>query len=225
MWLLLVFAFCLLTPSLSPAQSSASYQDRPFSRPDLSYSRHNLTLGVGAALPRGDLKNLFKDSPALNVSYGYRFARNLQIDAGFESVFGAADVFDFLPTAFGDLRIRDYQFLVPAGSRAILPLGDDRVLLFAGGGGALLRYTERVQQPFSNSGIRFPCRACDSRTGFAAYGLGGINVFLDQDQRWRVGMTARYFHGYTDGDSYGDVPRLRTRDRWINVLAEIGYSF
>ena len=73
-------------------------------------------------MPRGELRPLFSDSFLAGVEYGYRFHRNFQLDAGFDSVFGAAGVNDWLPTAFGNLRIRDFQSFVPFGGRVILPL-------------------------------------------------------------------------------------------------------
>ena len=51
------------------------------------YYRHNVTVSVGGAMPRGELRNLFSDSFLAGVEYGYRFHRNFQLDAGFDSVF------------------------------------------------------------------------------------------------------------------------------------------
>src|SRR5262249_40259060 len=102
------------------------------------YPRHNFSFGVGAGRPRAALEVPFGDSTLLSIGYGYGIRRNLQADVGMDAVFGAAKVRDFLATGFGDLRIRDYQFMVPFGARAILPLEHDRFLISAGGGGAYL---------------------------------------------------------------------------------------
>ncbi len=46
------------------------------------YNRHNINLMVGAGLPRADLRERFSDSALVGVDYGFRFHRNLQVDAG-----------------------------------------------------------------------------------------------------------------------------------------------
>jgi len=95
------------------------------------FPHHNFTFGVGAARPRGDLGSLLKDSPAISFGYGYRFHRYFQADAGFDMAFGAANVRDYLDTALGPLRIKDREYFIPLGGRAIAPLLGGR-LLFSG---------------------------------------------------------------------------------------------
>jgi hypothetical protein len=187
------------------------------------YPRHNFTFGAGAGLPRADLTSLLADSPGLGVGYGYRFHRNFQADVGLDVLFGAAGIRDFLPTQFGDLRIKDYQYLVPFGGRAILPLWDGRFLLSGGGGGTYMRYSERIRQP--SSYFRIDCPACNSRSGWGYYALAGTRVALDRGHNFWFGVTTKVYRGHTEGDPLGDVPRLRTRDHWINVFAEFGFSF
>ena len=144
------------------------------------YFRHNISVGMGAALPRGDLRPLFSDSFLVGVQYGYRFHPNFQLDVGFDGVFGAAGVRDWLPTAFGNLRIRDFQTFVPFGGRAILPLYRDKIEVYGGLGGAYIRYGERIRQPFQNVNFRIPCDICASRDGFGYYGLFGVTTALDE---------------------------------------------
>ncbi len=187
------------------------------------YPRNNFTFGAGAGRPRADLEGPFGDSPLLSIGYGYRFHRNLQADVGMDAVFGAAKVRDFLATGFGDLRIRDYQLMVPFGARAILPLEHDRFLISAGGGGVYLRYTELLHQP--SSFFRIDCPVCSSRDGWGYYGLVGANVVLDRARHFRVGVTTKVYQGHTKGDPLGFVPPLKTRDRWVNVFGEFGFSF
>ena len=148
------------------------------------YYRHNVTVSLGAAMPRGELRNLFSDSFLAGVEYGYRFHRNFQLDAGFDSVFGAAGVNDWLPTAFGNLRIRDYQSFVPFGGRVILPLLNERVNIYGGLGGVYMRYSERIKQPFQYSDIRIPCDVCAARDGFGYYGIFGGSYALDSGRHF-----------------------------------------
>lgn len=189
------------------------------------YPKHNFSVGVGAGLPRADLRALLQDSVNLNVSYGYRFLRNFQADIGWETLFGAARIRDFQNTPFGPLRIRDFQTFLPMGGRALLPFADGRVLAYGGGGGAYMRYAERIQQPFGDSGYRLACPTCAIRDGWGYYALVGSSVFIDQGHHFRVGATGRVYRGSSSGDPLGPVPAGRTRDQWINVVGEFGFSF
>lgn len=189
------------------------------------YFRHNITAGGGAARPRGELRPLFSDSLLGGVQYGYRFHPYFQLDAGFDAVRGAAGVRDWLPTAFGNLRIRDFQTFVPFGGRAILPLYRDKIQIYGGMGGAYMRYGERIRQPFQNSDIRIPCDVCASRDGFGYYGIFGVNTAIDQVQRFRLGVGARVYRGHTSGDALGAVPPRETTDRWINLFGSFSVSF
>ena len=187
------------------------------------YPRNNFTIGVGAGRPKAELAGPFTDSPGLSIGYGYRFRRYLQADVGLDSVFGAARVNDYLSTGYGDRRIRDYQFLIPFGARAILPLEHGRFLISGGGGGVHLRYTELLSQP--SEYFKIDCRVCSSRTGWGYYGLVAATVVLDRHQHFRFGVTTKVYQGHTDGDPLGNVPGFRTRDRWVNVFGEFGVSF
>jgi hypothetical protein len=188
------------------------------------YRRHNFTLNVGAGLPRGELRSLFSTSAGVGGLYGYRFHPYFQVEGGYETLFGAARVRDWIPTAFGNLRIRDYQQFLPFGGRVIVPLANDRVQLHAGGGGAYFRYSERIRQP-SEYGYRIDCIECASRDGIGYYGLVGISVAVDRSQNFRVGFGSKVYRGATDGDAFGAVPGMETVDRWINFYGTVGFSF
>lgn len=187
------------------------------------YPHHNFTFGFGAGRPRGDLRGYFDDSFGLDVGYGYRFHPNFQADAGFETLFGAAGVRDFYNSDFGALRIKDYQFLAPLGGRGILPLASGRLQISGGGGGAYMRYQERIRQPYNY--YRIDCPVCKSRGGWGYYGLLGASVALDRYQRFRLGVTSKVYRGHTEGEAFGQVPMIRTRDRWVNIYGEFGISF
>lgn len=187
------------------------------------YTRHNFSLGFGAGQPRGDLRGYFSYSFGLDVGYGYRFHPNFQLDTGLETLFGAAGVRDYYESEFGDLRIKDYQFLVPMGGRAILPLASGRLLISGGGGAAYMRYQERIRQPYEY--YRIECPVCRSRSGWGSYGLVGVSVALDRYQHFRVGVTAKVYRGHTEGEAFGQVQSIRTRDHWINTFGHFGFSF
>ncbi len=187
------------------------------------YPRHNITLGIGGAMPKDDLGGLFRNRPGIAISYGYRFMRYFQADVGFDTVFGAGGVRAFENTAFGPLRIKDYQFFVPMGGRAILPVFRDRLLISGGGGFAWLKYSELLRQP--SDYYRFECPTCATRSGWGNYALVGANVFLDSSRHFRIGVTTKMYRGHTEGDPLADVPGVRTRDRWLNILGDVGFSF
>jgi hypothetical protein len=187
------------------------------------WPHHNITLGIGAGLPQDEIKSFMKSSPGIQLGYGYRFVRYLQADLGLSITFGAANVRDFLPTQIGTFQIKDREYGVPLGGRAIAPLAGGRFLLAAGGGGMWLRYNTRVSQP--SYYYRIDCPVCTARSGWASYALGNASYFLNSNQNFRIGVTTQFVRGHTNGEPVGDVPGTRTNDRWINVYAELGFSF
>lgn len=189
------------------------------------YRKHYFTVAGGAGLPGGDVKPLLATSPLFNFGYGYRFSRFFQVDAGFDTVFHAARTNDFYESQFGDLRIHDYLHIVPVGGRAIVPLARNRVLFSGGGGGAYVRYQERIRQPFRDGGIRIDCPVCSGRGGFGYYGLLGMSVALDRYQNFRLGFSTKVYRAKTDGDAFGPLPPVSTRDTWINHAVEFTFSF
>lgn len=187
------------------------------------YPHHNLTFGAGAARPRGDLGSLLDDTPGISVGYGYRFLRYFQADIGLDILFGAAGIRDFLSTGIGDYRIKDREYFLPFGGRAIAPLFGGRLLISGGGGGAWLKYHERVNQPGTD--FHVDCPVCAARSGWGYYALANASYFLDSGKHFRVGAATRAVRGHTDGDPLGFVPGYRTKDRWLTIGAEMGFSF
>jgi hypothetical protein len=191
----------------------------------MPWGKHNFTVGGGAAIPRDDLAPFFETTGALRFGYGYRFHRYFQADAGLEVGFQAARIRDFFESQFGDLRIRDYQYFVPLGGRVVVPFADEKAQFYAGGGGAYLRYSEIIRQPFGDSGFRIDCPVCRSRSGWGYYGMVGANVALDRGRHFRLGGGLRVYRAKTEGDSFGTLPAVRTQDRWINPMLEFTFSF
>src|SRR5215510_13531622 len=187
------------------------------------FPHHNFTFGAGAARPRGDLGPILGDTPGVSIGYGYRFHRYFQADAGLDVLFGAASVRDFLSTGLGDFRIRDREYFVPFGGRAIIPLAHDRVLLSGGGGGAWIKYRERVNQP--GDYIHIDCPVCSSRDGWGYYAQGNLSYFVNRMKNFRIGVNTKVVRGHTDGQSIGLVPGFKTRDKWLLINAEFGFSF
>ncbi len=191
--------------------------------PGQYYPHHNFTAGLGAGVPRADLQPFLDPKFGFTVGYGYRFHRFFQADIGLDTIVGAAGVRDFADTPLGYRRIRDFQYLVPMGGRVILPLAQGRFQFFAGGGGAYMRYSERISQP--NSYYRLDCPFCTSRSGWGYYATAGFQAALDSNQHFRLGLGPRIYRGHTEGEPLGAVPGIRTRDQWINLMAEFGFSF
>lgn len=187
------------------------------------YPRHNFTVSGGFARPRGDIGGPLGDAPAFGFGYGYRFHRNFQVESGLDTGFGAAGIRDYLDTDFGPRRIRDYQFFVPFGGRAIIPLGHERFWISGGGGGAYISYRERVSQP--SEYYRIDCYPCSSRDGWGYYGLVNVGAAVDRSRRIRLGVTAKMYRAHTDGDPLGALAGVRTKDRWLMIGGELGFSF
>lgn len=187
------------------------------------YRRHQIRFGAGAGLPGEDLQPYFRGRPAISVGYGYRFHRNFQFDIGLDVVFRAADVRKFLFTDIGIFRIRDYQFLVPFGGRVILPAFEDRLLVYGGGGGAYLNYSEILRQP--SEFFRIDCPICGGRDGWGYYALLGFSAAVDNGQHVRLGFTSRMIRGSTRGYGFGEVPNVETQDSWLSLVGEITFAF
>lgn len=185
------------------------------------YPHHNFTFGAGAMRPRGDLGPVLDDSPGVSVGYGYRFLRYLQADISVDILFGAAGIRDFLSTGIGDYRIKDREYFLPFGGRAIAPLFGGRLLI--SGGGAWLKYHERVNQPGSD--FRVDCPVCAARSGWGYYALANASYFVESGKHIRIGATTRVMRGHTDGDPLGYVPGFQTKDHWLSIGAEFGLSF
>jgi len=184
-----------------------------------SFPRHNFTFMAGGAEPQADLSRFTQTAPGIGIGYGYRFQKYFQADVGLDILFGAARIRDWVNTDIGDFRIKDREYFVPMGGRAIIPLG--RFLLHAGGGGAYMKYDTRVSQP--SSYFRIDCPNCTSRSGWGYYAQAGADWFFTPNIR--LGVMTRVYRGHTDGDPLGDVPGIRTRDMWVNTMAQIGFSF
>jgi hypothetical protein len=187
------------------------------------YPRHNVSFAVGGAQPKGELFGAFSTKPGISVGYGYRFQRYFQADIGFDTVFGAANVRAFQESPFGYLRIRDHQYFLPMGGRAIIPLIGGRLLISGGGGGAYMRYSESLRQP--SDYYRIDCPTCSVRSGWGYYALADISAFVDSAQHIRLGVVSKVYRGHTDGDPLAGVPGVRTRDRWVNIMGQVGFSF
>jgi len=188
------------------------------------FGKYNLSVGAGVAIPQQDLDDAFTAAPVVTVNFGYRFARNFQLDAGLDTAFGAADIRTFTRTDIGTLEINDRQFFLPLGGRVILPFGDSgRHELYAGGGGAYLRYSEMIRQP--SDFFRIPCTVCSRRSGWGGYGLVGYRSALNRGRNFWVGVTTKVYRGRTDGEQFGNVPPIRTQDRWTFVQGEFTFAF
>ena len=195
----------------------------PLGAQEFYYPRHNFTFGAGIARPRGNLYGLLDDAPLISIAYGYRFMRYFQADVGLDMAFGAAGVKDFLPTQIGYYRISDREYFLPFGGRAIAPLLSGRLLISGGAGGAWLKYHERTSQP--SQYIHIDCPGCTSRSGWGWYSLANVSYFLNSGKNFRVGATARMIRGHTDGGPLGLLPPYQTNDNWLNMWAEVGFSF
>jgi hypothetical protein len=187
------------------------------------FPRHNFNFGAGAGVPRSQLGSFFDPKAGASIGYGYRFHEYFQADIGFDAIFGAGNVREFANTITGFRRIRDFQYLLPVGGRAILPLANGRLQLFGGGGGTYMRYQEQLSQP--SSYYRLECPDCTARSGWGYYATAGFTVFLDRRRLMRIGVAPRVYRGHTDGERVGNVPGFRTSDHWVTVMAEFGISF
>lgn len=187
------------------------------------FRKHQVTVGLGAAMPGGDLKPNYKDAFSWSVAYGYRPIKWFQADIGYDGAYNAADVNAYQDTGYGPLRIRDFQTFIPMGGRAILPVLRGRVEFFGGGGGVYARYSESLKQP--SDYLKIGCPSCQARDGWGYYALVGGSVALDSGKHFRLGVTSKAYRVETNGDIVGDLPSYRTSDRWMNTYLTFAVSF
>jgi hypothetical protein len=190
---------------------------------DTDLHHHNATFGVGSAIPVGMTTNYLSTAPLIDFSYGYRFNRLFQADAGLQMAFGAAHNQNAEVTDVGAIQGGDHEFMVPLGGRVYIPQPFKRLSFSAGGGTAYLHYSETVSS--SNVGFTVGCYSCTSRGGWGGYGLANVSYYLDSSRMFHIGTTVQYISASTNGPAVGNVPALKTTDHWTNVLFEFGLSF
>jgi hypothetical protein len=184
-----------------------------------SFQKHHLSAGLGIAMPRSELQPYFRNAVSWSFGYGYRPIRYLQADLGWDTAFRAADVRDFYNVGGVPVEIRDFQFFIPMGGRVIWPVAGGRLEFYGGGGGAYMRYTERIRQPYDF--VRIACPVCNARDGWGYYALLGGSVALTRGQALRLGVTTRVYDGSTDGPAIGAAPPRKTSDRWANTYLSL----
>lgn len=211
---LLLASACVFAASALFAQSS-----------DIHH--HNFSAGAGPAIPAGSTTGYLSTAPLVRVSYGYRFNRLFQADAGFQLAFGAADNRrNAAVTDAGTVQGGDREYMIPLGGRIYIPLPFKRVEVSAGAGPVYLHYSETANAGgYAGYYGGVTCYSCTSRGGWGGYGLANANYFLDDSQTFHVGATLQYIVGRTSGAAVGNVPAVRTTDRWANLTFEFGVSF
>lgn len=188
------------------------------------FQRHHIVMGLGAAVPQGDLAAGYSNAFAWRFGYGFRPVKFLQADFAYEGAYNAANVDDYVNNpSFGPLRIRDFQVFLPIGARVVAPLARGRVELYGGGGAAYMRYGEFLRQPSDWTDLS--CPYCNARDGWGWYATAGFNVAVDRAQHFRIGAGVRRYQGETEGRPVGTLPAYRTKDRWLNTFAEFTFSF
>lgn len=192
--------------------------------------RNSFSIGAGAAVPGQDLKPFMSSAIQFRLGYGYRFLRYLQADMGLNVVVQAAGVEGTIESPVGESKIRDFEYLLPLGGRAVLPLAHGWIEIHAGGGGAYLRYQEEASVPsgvhcYGNCYYDIDCLTCTSRSGWGQYATVGAAVALDRQSRAWLGLNTQFFRGGTSGDSLGSVRAPKSRDTWAVVSLELTRRF
>jgi hypothetical protein len=188
------------------------------------FHHHNISVGLGPAIPLGSSTTYLGAAPLLEFGYGYRFTRLFQADVGFQMAFGAAHNQNAEVTDLGPIQGGDHEFMIPLGGRVYVPLPFKRISLSAGGGAAYLRYSETIP---SSGGYYFTnnCYSCTSRSGWGGYGLVNANYYLDSNHNFHVGTTLQYIGASTNGQAVANIPPIPTTDHWMNVIFDFGLSF
>jgi hypothetical protein len=73
--------------------------------------------------------------------------------------------------------------------------------------------------------FRVPCTVCSRRSGWGYYGLVGYRTALNRGRNLWLGVSSRVYRGATDGEQLGDLPPVRTDDRWTFIQGEFTFAF
>ncbi len=184
---------------------------------------NNISVGGGAAIPAGNATNYLNTAPAFLVSYGYRFNRWFQADAGLQMAFGAASNQNAEQTDYGTVQGGDHEFMIPLGGRIFVPVPLHKLEASVGGGAAYLHYSETASS--GGYGYSSNCYTCTSRGGWGGYGLVNVSYFLDENRNFHIGTTLQYIAGSTNGSPVANIPAAKTSDHWVNAFLEFGISF
>ncbi len=195
MGLIISVAYAVITPLMAQSDAQRLW-------------KHMFTIGSGAAIPAGDLKQFMSPSAALRFKYGYRFTRTIQADFGLDMVIHAAGI--------NESGKQDFEFMIPLGGRVILPLFSDSFEPFAGVGGAYMTYNEARGSY---------CAGCVSRGGWGFYGTAGANVALEQKKHVGLGIEAQYLKGTTSGKLLGTGVAFESKDRWLTTTLNLVFRF
>jgi hypothetical protein len=134
---------------------------------------------------------------ALELNYGRRFTKFIQMDMGFESSFNK-DHRNYSGNYAG--LTTSTNFFVPVGGRIVIPLLEGRLEPSFGVGGVYAWDKNNLYHQ-NQGGI---------------YGLAGASYALDSRHKHSVGMTLRYMNMLSPG---------RPHPRWLNVFGEYTYSW
>lgn len=186
------------------------------------FHHHNVSIGVGPAIPTGADTSFLSAAPLVSLGYGYRFTRFLQADVGFQSAFGAANNPFLEVTDLGNIKGGDREYFIPFGGRIIIPTPFHKIEASAGGGGTYLHYSETVPSSYY---FRNNCYSCTSRGGWGGYGLANVSYFLDDNHTFHVGATGRFITAKLNGQSVGATPASSSTDHWVNISFDFGISF
>lgn len=177
----------------------------------------DISFGVGAAVPTGADKAYLNNAPIIALGYGYRFNRYFQAEGAFQMAFGAANNQNPEQSEFGAVQGGDHEFMIPFTARFIVPLPLQKWQVSLGAGPAYLHYAETAT---GGTYYRF---TCTSRGGWGLQGSTKIRYLFGDDGTYFVGTNLQYISASVNGDAVGNIPAMKTTDRWTNALIEIGY--
>ncbi len=194
--------------------------------------KNSLFVGSGMAVPGGGSKQYMFKSALVRLGYSRRLSDHFQADMSLDAIVHGAHVKSREMTSVGKVEIRDNEYLVCFGGRAVLPLGS-RFEFFSGGGGAYMRYSEEAGLPSGITviswggpySVNIDCPTCKSRAGWAYYGTAGGNVVFDRRRRVWLGLELRLIKGTTSGDPLGSGSRFDTREQWVGTTVNLRYDF
>lgn len=189
------------------------------------FPKHNLSVGLGWDYPRTTLRSSFTARPELALSYGYRLHKFAMAGITADRLFSPShDIINIYNNQYPDFRaanVVDKQNVVSIRGLGILPLRNDWLRIFAGGGPAYVRY--RISQ---DGNIFLPgfCRGCYNRSGWGYHVILGTSIALDRSKHFRVGASSRFLRARTRPEPSVFFPPPLNHES-LKVSADFSFNF
>ncbi|MDP2955155.1 MAG: hypothetical protein Q8N53_01935 [Longimicrobiales bacterium] len=180
-------------------------------------TRFVVGLGMGAAVPSGDVGDVVGTGLSIGIVAGYHLHRLLRLDAAGDDVLSGSSTTHTILTTGGERSVSlENESFLRAGPSLVLP-APNRLLLTVGVGVVWGRYVEGA----SGYNEIITGFEPESRSGTGRYGTVSLERMVTSvggsGRGLGVGISVSHFSMGTDGASLHGLFTGSSRDRWTTV--------